>query len=88
MRSTIRQQDLIRVSEISEYVFCRRSWFLSAQGIRPSAAQIERRRAGILRHHRHKLLVDFSRRMMNAATYVLISAWVIAAAYWFWTHAR
>jgi hypothetical protein len=25
---------------------------------------------------------------MNAATYVLISAWVIAAAYWFWTHAR
>lgn len=84
----MRQQDLIRVSEISEYVFCRRSWFLSAQGIRPSAAQIERRRAGIARHHRHARLVDFSRRLVNAATSVLIFAFVIAAAYWFWTLAR
>lgn len=84
----MRRHDLIRVSEISDYIFCHRSWFLTAQGVRPSLVQIDKRRAGIARHQRHGRLVDFSQRLINAATYALIFVLVLAAAYWFWTHAH
>jgi hypothetical protein len=86
MRSPIWQRELVRVSEISEYLFCRRSWYLAAQGVRPSAAQIDRMRAGITRHRCHGRLVVFSQRLVNVATYVLILTLLLAAGYWFWTH--
>lgn len=86
MRLPIRQRELVRVSEISEYLFCRRSWYLAAQGVRPSAIQIDTMRAGITRHRRHGRLVVFSQRLVNAATYVLLFLLLFAAGYWFWTH--
>jgi CRISPR/Cas system-associated exonuclease Cas4 (RecB family) len=86
MRLPIQQRELVCVSEISEYLFCRRSWYLAAQGVRPSAIQIDRMRAGIRRHRRHGRLVAFSQRLVNAATYVLIFTLLFAAGYWFWTY--
>lgn len=86
MRLLIRQRELVRVSEISEYLFCHRSWYLAAQGIRPSVVQIDRMRAGIRRHRRHGRLVASSQRLLNAATYVMILTLLLAAGYWFWTH--
>jgi CRISPR/Cas system-associated exonuclease Cas4 (RecB family) len=86
MTLPIWQRKLVRVSEISEYVFCRRSWYLAAQGVRPSVVQIDSMRAGIRRHRRHGRLVAFSQRLVNAATYVLILTLLFAAGYWFWTH--
>ncbi len=86
MTLPLRQRELVRVSEISEYLFCRRSWYLAAQGVRPSAVQIHRMRAGITRHRRHGRLVAFSQRLVNAATYVLLFLLLFAAGYWFWTH--
>ena len=79
-------RDLVLVSEIGEYLYCRRSWHLTAQGVRPSAVQIDRIRAGIARHRRHGRLVNLSQRLTNAATYLLILALVIAAVYWLWPY--
>ena len=88
MRLRLSKHDLVRASEISEYLFCRRSWYLSAQGIRPSLAQIDRMRAGIARHRRHGRLVVLSQRLTTAAAYVFIFALLVAAGYWWWTHAH
>jgi CRISPR/Cas system-associated exonuclease Cas4 (RecB family) len=92
MRAPAFPGDFVRVSEISEYLFCHRSWYLKARGVRPttttSAIQVDRMRAGTERHHRHGLLVAFSQRLMTTATYVLIFALVVAAGYWFWTKSR
>ena len=79
-------RDLVLVSEIGEYLYCRRSWHLTAQGVRPSAVQIDRIRAGIARHRRHGRLVNLSQRLTNAATYLLIFALVIVAVYWLWPY--
>jgi CRISPR/Cas system-associated exonuclease Cas4 (RecB family) len=88
MRSPALQRDFVRVSEISEYLFCRRNWYLTAQGVRPSAIQTDKMRAGIARRRRHGLLVAFSQRLMIAAVYFLIFALAVVAGYWFWTDAR
>jgi hypothetical protein len=87
LRSPLHKHDLVRASEISEYLFCRRSWHLSAQGIRPSLNQIDRMQAGVARHRRHGRLVEFSERLTNAAAYFLIFVLVITAGYWLWSHA-
>ena len=81
-------RDFIRVSEIAEFCFCRRSWFLSQQGIRPSLVQIEKRAAGIAEHHRHAQRVHFSQAFMSAVIYVLLLLCVLAIGYWLWAHAR
>lgn len=88
MRLPLGKHDLIRASEISEYLFCRRSWYLSSQGIRPSPAQIDRMRAGVARHRRHARLVEFSKRLTTFAAYVFLFVLVTAAGYWWWTHAH
>lgn len=88
MRLGVRQRELVRVSEISEYLFCRRSWYLAAQGVRPSAVQIDRMQAGTTRHRRHGRLAAFSLRLTKAATYVVIFMLLLAAGYWFWAHIR
>jgi hypothetical protein len=86
MRSPIRKRHLVRVSEIGEYLYCRRSWYLTAQGVRPSIVQIDKMRAGIARHRRHGRLVHFSSRLLNAATFLLVFALLLGAAFWFWTN--
>jgi hypothetical protein len=43
-------EDLISASELREFVFCERAWFLSRQGLAVSADARERREAGIALH--------------------------------------
>jgi hypothetical protein len=80
-------RDLIRASEISDWCFCRRSWYLSAR-VGPGLVQIEKRHAGVDYHQQHARSVNQARGVMNGATRMLLVAVVLAAAYWFWTHAR
>jgi hypothetical protein len=61
---------------------------LSARGVGPSPVQIEKRHAGVDYHHQHARNVNQARGVMNGATRALLVAVVLAAAYWFWAHAR
>jgi hypothetical protein len=81
-------RDLIRASEIADWCFCRRSWYLTARGVGPSLVQIEKRHAGVNYHQQHARSVDQARSVMNGATRALLVAVVLAAAYWFWAYAR
>jgi len=76
-------RDLIRASEIADWCFCRRSWYLSARLV-----QIEKRHAGVDYHQQHARSVNQARGVMNGATRALLVAVVLAAAYWFWAYAR
>ena len=80
-------RDVIRASEIADWCFCRRSWYLSARGVGPSLLQIEKRHAGVDYHQRHARSVDQARDVMNGAIRALIAAVVLAVAYLFWAHA-
>ena len=81
-------RDLIRASEIADWCFCRRSWYLSARGVGPNLVQIEKRQAGVDYHQQHARSVNLARGVMNGATRTLLVTVVLAAAYWFWAHAR
>ena len=81
-------RDLIRASEIADWCFCRRSWYLSASSVGPSLIQIEKRRAGVDYHRQHARSVNQARGVMNGATRALLVAVVLAAAYWCLAHAR
>ena len=81
-------RDLIRASEVADWCFCRRSWYLSARGLGPSLVQIEKRHAGVDYHQQHARSVNLARGVMNGATRTLLVAVLLAAAYWFWAHAR
>src|SRR5438067_22708 len=81
-------RDLIRASEIGEWCFCRRSWYLSARGVGPSLVQIEKMHAGVDYHQQHARSVNQARGVMNGATRALLVAVVFAVAYLFWAHAR
>jgi hypothetical protein len=81
-------RDLIRASEIADWCFCRRSWYLSARDVRPNLVQIEKRQAGVDYHKQHARRVNQARGVMNGATRALLVAAVVAVAYWFWAHAR
>jgi hypothetical protein len=84
----VTNRDLVRASEIADWCFCRRSWYLSARGVRPNLVQIEKRLAGVGHHQQHARSVNQARDVMNGATRALLVAVVLAAAYWFWAHAR
>ena len=81
-------RDHIRASEIADWCFCRRSWYLSAHGVGPSLVQIEKRHAGVDYHQQHARSVNQARGVMNGATRALLVAVVLAAVYWFWAYAR
>ena len=80
--------DLIRASEIADWCYCRRSWYLSVRGVGTSLVQIEKRQAGVDYHQEHARNVNQARRVMNGATRALLAAVVLAVAYLFWAHAR
>jgi hypothetical protein len=84
----IPNRDLIRASEIADWCFCRRSWYLTARGVSPSLVQIEKRHAGVDYHKQHARIVNQALSVMDGATRALLVAVVLAAAYWFWAHAR
>ncbi len=45
---------MIRASEVGEYLFCARAWWLRhVQGVRGGEGQPQRLHAGTLRHARH-----------------------------------
>ncbi len=79
---------LIRASEIADWCFCRRSWYLSARGVDPSLVQIETRHAGLEYHQHHARSVSRARVVMDGATYTVLVALVLVVAYWLWPHAR
>jgi hypothetical protein len=81
-------RDLIRASEIVDWCYCRRSWYLSARRVGPNLVQIKKRHAGVDYHQQHARSVDQARGVMNGAIRALLVAVVLAAAYWFWAHAR
>lgn len=81
-------RDLIRASEIADWCFCRRSWYLTARGVGPSLVQIEKRHAGIEYHQHHARSVNQARSLMSAATCAVLVAVVLAVACWFWALAR
>jgi hypothetical protein len=81
-------RDLIRASEIADWCFCKRSWYLNDQNLWPSLVQVEKRDAGIQYHEQHARTVKRRRTTMSTATYALLLVLLVAAAYWFWTKAR
>jgi hypothetical protein len=81
-------RDLIRASEIADWCFCQRSWYLSARGVGTSLVQIEKRLAGVDHHQQHARRVKQARGVINGATRALLVAVVLAALYWFWAYAR
>ncbi|MEI6181510.1 MAG: hypothetical protein WCP31_12195 [Chloroflexales bacterium] len=59
----------IRASELGEYVYCARAWWLRrVAGLEPTGR--ERRAAGTARHTRHGRLVSFSSGALWAGVFV------------------
>lgn len=75
-------RDLIRASEIGDWCFCRRAWYLNERGIRPTLVQIEKRQAGIAYHERHGRVVTPSLRSMSIGTFALVLLLLFAVACW------
>jgi len=75
-------RDVIRASEIGDWCFCRRAWYLTNRKTQPSLLQIERRQAGTAYHERHGRAIIQPRREINAAKLVLLLLLVLVVAYW------
>jgi hypothetical protein len=82
------EHDLIRASEIAEWCFCQRSWYLRAGGADPSLVQVEKRNSGAQYHEQHADTVKRARAAMSTATYALLLVLLFAAAYLLLTNAR
>ena len=85
-QSMMRSHDLIRASEIGDFVYCRRSWFLSAQGVNPGLKQMEQRDAGIEYHQRHGEQVKSAQQLRSAGMLVLFLLLFLALGYWLYLH--
>ena len=81
-------RNLIRASEIADWCFCKRSWYLNDRDVRPSLVQVEKRDAGVQYHEQHARTVKRARTTKSTATYALLLILLVAAVYWFWTKAR
>lgn len=63
---------VIRASEIGEYLYCARSWWLRrVEGLEPEGH--ERREHGTLLHQRHGAAVAGSRWLLGLATLLLLA---------------
>jgi CRISPR/Cas system-associated exonuclease Cas4 (RecB family) len=70
---------VIRASEIGEYVYCARAWWLRrVAGLEPAGR--ERREYGTLLHRRHGRVVAGSRVLLFAAAALLLAALVLMLA--------
>ncbi len=66
---------IIRASEIGDYVYCARSWWLRrVAGLEPSGH--ERREHGTSLHHRHARAVNGSRVLLMAGVILALVALV------------
>ena len=75
-------RDSIRASEIGEWCFCRRAWYLANRKTQPSLLQIERRQAGTAYHERHGRAIVKSRREINAEKLFLLLLLLLVVACW------
>ena len=80
-------RDVIRASEIGDWCFCRRAWYLASRKTQPSLLQIERRQAGTAYHERHGRAIVQPRRERNAEKLVLLMLLLLVVACWFTLHA-
>ena len=74
-------RDSIRASEIGDWCFCRRAWYLANLKTRPSLLQIERRQAGTAYHERHGRAIVQPRLEIKATKLVLLLL-LLAVACW------
>ena len=74
-------REVIRASEIGDWCFCRRAWYLTNRKTRPSLLQIERRQAGTAYHERHGRAMVPQRRESDAEKLVLLLL-LLAVACW------
>ena len=71
--------DLIRASELSQYAYCARAWWLGrVMGYR--SANVEVMQAGTTRHHAHGRTVEGAYRLQRLALALLVLAAVALAA--------
>lgn len=70
-------EKILRASEIGEYLFCKRAWWLRLQGIVP--ANRRALSAGTAAHEEHARRVVFSGCLRTAAFGLLLMAIVLAA---------
>ena len=67
---------IIRASEVGEYVYCTRAWWLRrVEGLEPDAR--ERLEHGMILHHRHGLKVAGSRIMLGVAVLLVFMAFIL-----------
>jgi CRISPR/Cas system-associated exonuclease Cas4 (RecB family) len=76
--------DLIRASELSQYAYCARAWWLGrVMGYR--SANVEAMQAGAARHRAHGRAVEGAyRRRRLALTLLVLAAVALAAALAVW----
>ena len=73
-------QRVLRASEIGEYVFCHRAWWLHrVQGI--ESANVEQMQAGTVRHTAHGRAVQRADSMLHAALALFVLAFLFAALF-------
>lgn len=77
-----RAERLIRASEVAQYVFCHRAWWLAAVQEQPSA-NIQELIAGERGHARHGRRVSLL-RALNALAYALLLLALILGGIWLW----
>ncbi len=66
---------VIRASEIGEYVYCSRAWWLRrVAGLEPDAATQERMARGTVLHQRHGRAVFGSRALLLLALVIAVAA--------------
>ena len=77
---------LIRASEIGEYVFCARAWWLRIEGVEPASGHAARA-AGTAWHREHGRGVEGARRLRllaSAATFLAALLALVIFALWWW----
>lgn len=77
--SDFHQQRVIRASEIGQYAYCARAWWLGSVAGAPSANTAELQR-GAAMHHRHGQAVWLSRALVIAAAALAGLALIILVA--------
>ncbi len=69
------RENLIRASEIGNYLYCQRAWWYQENGTEPAdTSEIAR---GVLSHERHANSLLWSRRLATLGVALLISALVL-----------
>jgi hypothetical protein len=75
-----RQDDIVRASEIGQYAFCARAWWLGrVKGYR--STNVAAMRQGEAFHHRHGRSVTGSHLMQRLAVFLLVLAALVLAAW-------